>query len=136
MPAYVYRCQDCGDEIEERHPIGTAKRLMGCPTCGGLARQVLGVGLGIAAEALPNKRHDVRRIEGTERRWSSDMDAYKTLRRQGLSPQKIDGAHDLGMRAEERFEIEMGRTVPKSKRGQFKETLASIEPHPAIVSEA
>ena len=145
MSVYVYRCGVCGTEDEEEFPIGTARKMRRC-TCGGVQRQVLGVGVAIAAAALPNKGRAVTAINDRERRWQKDMPAYKQLRSDGLQPGQIDGSDRLAATARDRIDIEHDKTLARvedkykisraESKPRMKEALATIEPHPAIAKPA
>ena len=63
----------------------------------------------------------------TERQWSRDMPAYKSMRQQGLQPPSIDGAADLATRATSTFEIETGCILPPK---EAKETMALLADSP------
>ena len=141
MTVYVYRCGVCGEEDEEAFPIGTARKMRRC-TCGGVQRQVLGVGVAIAAAALPNKGRAVTAINDRERRWQKDMPAYKQLRSHGLQPGQIDGADRLAATATDRLDVEHASVlervekaydIPRSEsKPRMQEALATIEQHPVI----
>lgn len=82
----------------EKHP---GLDVEGCFAC-----RVAGVAFSSAA--MPNRRPETHRINETERRWDSDMGAYKRLRRDGLQPPNIDGARELERKAEHRVQVETG----------------------------
>lgn len=71
--------------------------------------------VGIAPSATPT-RSGAAQINATEDQWSKDMDAYKSMRRQGLQPRGIDGADHLAAIATDPLEIEMGRKLPGSAK--------------------
>mgnify|MGYP001602139945 CR=1 FL=1 len=50
-----------------------------------------------------------------EKEWEKDMPAYRELRRQGLQPQRIDGAADLARDATDSLEITQGELIPKNE---------------------
>jgi SAM-dependent methyltransferase len=81
-----------------------------CVECAGVATMHM-ASPAIAADALPNKGHGVRAINEREKRWDSDMPAYKRLRKEGHHPRSIDGAHDVERDAKHPLEIEMGRKL-------------------------
>ena len=70
--------------------------------------------VGIAPSATPTRSPVAAEVTATEKRWATDMNAYKSLRRQGLQPRAIDGADRLAATATDPLEIEMGRTLPGS----------------------
>jgi hypothetical protein len=51
-------------------------------------------------------------ITEKERKWDKDMRAYKSLRRDGLQPKKIDGSHVVERTAKNEREVTMGRPLP------------------------
>lgn len=63
----------------------------------------------ITPAATPTRR-DVRykATDDLEKGWQKDLPAYKTLVKDGLQPDTVDGAHELMMRAETKTEIEEG----------------------------
>jgi hypothetical protein len=65
-------------------------------------------GVSFAAAAMPNRRAEADRINRTESQWDRDMASYKRLRKDGLQPQKIDGARDLETKATDRVQVETG----------------------------
>lgn len=104
MPSYRYRCGTHGD-FEQWKSIHDDSGSGRCRLCGGRCKKVFTaprIG-GVAARS-----EDVR-----ETALSKDLDAYRTLRRQGLQPNGIDGCDALARVAETRTEIEMGRRLPK-----------------------
>lgn len=64
----------------------------------------------VSAAAAPTRTgaNRVNDIEATEQRWSKDFDAYRRLRREGLQPERSDGAATIEARATERHEVEGG----------------------------
>lgn len=60
----------------------------------------------IGAGAMPTRRAEAQRIAATEQRWDKDIPAYKALRKDGLQPRGIDGAHELMTTARTDLEIE------------------------------
>lgn len=126
MSLYVYRCAKCG-ETDERFPIGTAPRTFTCE-CGKTMRLVLGRGMYIAADALPNKRHGVREIEQREARWSKDMPVYKDARHSGLQPRQIDGCAEELAHVEDQVDIDHRLTTPERKQHKSKivDTMAAL----------
>jgi hypothetical protein len=65
-------------------------------------------GVSFAASAMPSRKADSNRIDATERQWSTDMDAYKRLKRDGLQPAQIDGARNIEQKATHRSQVETG----------------------------
>jgi hypothetical protein len=57
---------------------------------------------------MPSRKADSNRIDATERQWSTDMDAYKRLKRDGLQPAQIDGARNIEQKATHRSQVETG----------------------------
>ena len=72
--------------------------------------------VGVSPSATPTRSRGVVEINEREKRWHTDMDAYKSMRRQGLQPRAIDGADELAATASDPLEIEMGRTLPGSAK--------------------
>jgi hypothetical protein len=66
--------------------------------------------ISVAPSATPSRNggQEAATVNAREARWDKDMPAYKELRRQGLQPRQIDGAHELTGRAKDRMEVEMG----------------------------
>lgn len=114
MPTYLYLCKK-SHRTEAWRSIHTDNlKQYECSVCGGEADLVFS-SPAIAADALPNKRHGVRSIEATERRWGVDMPAYKRLREEGLQPRSVDGAAMAEAQAQHPLEIDMGRPLGKEK---------------------
>ena len=72
--------------------------------------------VGISPSATPTRSRGAVEINNREKQWTTDMDAYKAMRRQGLQPRSIDGADRLAATASDPLEIEMGRTLPGSPK--------------------
>lgn len=114
MPTYMYLCKKA-HRTEAWRSIHTENlKQYECEVCGGDADLVFS-SPAIAADALPNKRHGVRSIEATERKWDVDMPAYKRLRKEGLQPRSVDGAAMAEAQAQHPLEIDMGRPLGKEK---------------------
>lgn len=66
----------------------------------------------LAPSATPSRRGgaEASRIAATERQWTTDGDAYKRLRADGLQPPGIDGSAVLEARANHPVEVAAGRT--------------------------
>jgi hypothetical protein len=62
----------------------------------------------VSSSATPNRRRDTHQINEKEKRWDTDMAAYKRLRQDGLQPPKIDGAANIEKKAETKFQVESG----------------------------
>ena len=65
-------------------------------------------GVAFASAAMPNRRPQAASINATEKRWDSDMAAYKRLRRDGLQPAHIDGSRTMEQQAEHAVQVETG----------------------------
>ena len=48
----------------------------------------------ISAAATPSRKPEVQAVNDREKRWDKDLPAYKSLRKQGYTPERIDGCHD------------------------------------------
>lgn len=70
-----------------------------------------------------------------ERRWTRDMDGYKSLREQGLQPQGIDGAADLAMTASDQWEIDHGIVLSKDLQRTHLSALKDVEEATAPVKD-
>lgn len=112
MPTYRHRCPTHGD-WDQWQSIRDSSRLT-CPDCGTEAARVMVPPL-ISVYATPNKGADARAVDAREGRWDRDMPSYKALRRNGLQPRGIDGAHELEAKAQSQLEVEMGDLIPKEK---------------------
>ena len=55
------------------------------------------------------------------------MAAYKAIRHNGLQPKRIDDCAILEAKANDQFEIEMGKLVPDRVKPQVKEGLAIVQ---------
>jgi hypothetical protein len=110
MPTYRYVCDEGHDFEEWRSIKEPTVWELPCPECPRIATMHM-ASPAIAADALPNKGHSVRAINEREKRWDSDMPAYKRLRKEGHHPRSIDGAHDVERDAKHPLEIEMGRKL-------------------------
>ena len=58
----------------------------------------------------------------TERKWDKDMTAFKSMRDQGLTPGRLEGAYVMERSAKHPREIEAGRPFDK-------ETLSMMDDH-------
>lgn len=97
----------------ERHPSFVA----GCFAC--KLRSI-----NIAPSATPSRAGGARAaaINATERRWTRDHAAYRSLVADGIQPETLDGVADLAARAESRVEIETGRLLTSVQRDAFAHT--------------
>lgn len=139
MPTYVYRCEQCGDEDEITHGFDDTPTLT-CLACASAPLvKVLGRGLYIGADALPNKRHGVRAADERERRLNDDLPAYKRMRRAGLQPPSTKGAAELE-RSEpsDQFDIDHGKLMKKhgASRARVEDTKAALVEAGAIKEPA
>lgn len=71
------------------------------------------VGLQVAPSAMPSRKGgaEAASVNAKEKEWHTDMDAYRSLRKNGLQPPQIDGAHRL-QDAKDSFEVEAGAVFP------------------------
>lgn len=132
MATYVYRCPD-SHVSEAQWPIGENPRTARCD-CGKNATQVLGVGVSIAAAAMPNKKGSSRTIEidNTEKRWDKDLPAYKRMRAAGLQPPSTQGAAALEERAGDQFDIDHAGALKHGSRAQVEDTAGTLHELGAI----
>lgn len=69
-----------------------------------------------------------------EKNWSRDMDAYASMREQGLQPAKIDGSGDLAAAASDSWEVEHGIVMSpelrKSHLSAYKEVESAMPQEP------
>ena len=80
--------------------------------------------IGFSQTAMPTRYPETNRIVSTEGRWHEDMGAYQRMRRNGVQPPRIDDCAALETRANDQFEVEMAKIVPKERKSQVKEGLA------------
>jgi hypothetical protein len=80
----------------------------------------------IAPSATPTRGGgaEAASINAREDRWAKDMPAYRRLRHNGLQPDRIDGSAELEMRANDRFDITLGRVVPPEEKARVQEGMA------------
>jgi hypothetical protein len=135
MATYVWRCNTCGEEIDEQVPIGTARSMRKCD-CGGRMSKVLGVGMAIHSDATPNKKHGVRAANRREDKWAKTMPAYKRMRDRGLQPPNIDSAVNLENEVGDQMDINHRQVIPTESKardavreqiGEVMETLAPMQ---------
>ena len=77
-----------------------------------------------APSAMPNRYPEVQPVIDKDKQWDRDMPAYKRIRRNGVQPPHIDGSAALESHANDQFEVEMGKIVPKEMTSEVKEGLA------------
>lgn len=132
MATYVYRCGD-SHVSEAQWPIGENPRSTRCG-CGKVAHQVIGVGVSIAAAAMPNKKGSSRTIEidNTEKQWDQDLPAYKRMRNAGLQPPSTRGAAALEERVGDQFDIDHGGALKHGSRAQVEDTAGTLHELGAI----
>jgi hypothetical protein len=80
-----------------------------------------------APSAMPTRHPEVKPILDKDKQWERDMPAYKRLRQNGLQPKRIDDSAILETRANDQFEVEMGKIVPDRVKPQVKEGLALVQ---------
>src|SRR5262249_42966448 len=96
----------CGD-FEQWAPIA-----MGAPSaCLDCGRDVIQVLTPPALYAVGERGAITRDNDRRDKTLRADLDAYKRLRRQGLQPQRIDGAHQMETTAQSSMEINSGGIV-------------------------
>lgn len=112
MPNYLYRCGDDHEHEVWRSIHVRTPRITKCPDCGRTARLTM-TSDAIAAPASADRRESVRDIDAREKRWDTDLPAYKRMRDEGLHPRSVDGARALEQGAAHPLEVEMGRRLGK-----------------------
>ena len=123
MPNYRYRCEN-GHDFTEWVSIHVVSITATCE-CGAEADKVFTTP-NISVYATPNKGANVRAVDQREAGWDKDLPAYKAIRKQGLQPRSIDGAHEL-QDVKHPLEIEMGVRFPKDKLNLALETHADLK---------
>ena len=113
MATYTFRCKNCGNNVPVDAPLGEAPDVAECNGCGAQAVRVYG-SFHIGAGALPNKRAGVMAMDAQDERVERDRIAYSSLRKEGIQPAGINGAHELSG-AKTQFEIEYGKQYPDPK---------------------
>lgn len=63
-------------------------------------------GIGISAEATPNRKPHAAQSVAKDRVWDKDLDAYKRLRTDGVQPSSNLGSARLEATADHRWQIE------------------------------
>lgn len=71
----------------------TCPSFCSAPDCG--LSYAAHMSFGISSAALPTRGKSVAAVNQRERQLDRDLDAYKSLRREGLQPPTIDGADRL-----------------------------------------
>lgn len=84
---------------------------------------------------VPGGARDKASVERKrEKNWSRDMDAYASMREQGLQPSKIDGSADLANAASDAWEVEHGIVMSpelrKSHLSAYKDVEAALPAEP------
>lgn len=110
MPNYRYRCTEGHEYLWWNSIHAETVRERPCDECSRVSVLVL-ASPAIAADALPNKLHGVRATNAREKRWDVDMPAYYRLRKEGLQPKSIDGAHLAEQEARDPLEVTVGRPL-------------------------
>lgn len=105
MAHYAYLCGSCGSQDDREFHIGTALRTTRCPECAGIMRLRIGVGVNVAASALENKGVTIRDADAREKRWDTDIPAYRRMRHKGMQPKGIDGSARLENEVGDQFDI-------------------------------
>lgn len=85
----------------ETHPNLDVEGCFGC--------RVAGISFG--ANTTTTRGAQVNEINERAKQWDRDMPAYKRLRKNGLQPQRIDGAAEIEKRASTAAQVE-GRPEP------------------------
>jgi hypothetical protein len=89
-----------------------------CPT-----RRDHWLSIGISAAATPTRDRSQDTVAALERekRWEKDMPAYARLRKEGLQPKHVDGAHAMEQGATDKLEIEAGTKLANGTLEVVKE---------------
>ena len=120
MPRYDYRCKVCGEVEETVHGFDEDPE-MHCLECGALMGRMMGMPY-VSPSAVPSRNNviDLAATKQAEKDKVADMDAYKRLRQNGVQPPSINGAARLEAKAEEKHEVNSGKTFSTAtsrKRG-------------------
>ena len=95
---------------------------MSCPRgcCASYREHLLSVN--ISSTATPSRKgaYRTRQIEETEKRWSKDFAAVRSLAKDKIVPKKTAGLADLAAKAETRYEIERGKLFTKQERSALE----------------
>ncbi|HEX9934870.1 MAG TPA: FmdB family zinc ribbon protein [bacterium] len=101
MPAYDYRCEQCGNEFEAFQRI-TEEPLSACPKCGGRVKRLISTGVGLIFKGTGFYVTDYKKKE-TEK--SGKKPADKTV--------KTEAKKDQGGKGEGKSQAEStGKTKP------------------------
>lgn len=76
----------------------------------------------VAAAAMPTRHEQVNQLDAAWDKQMRDDDAYRTLRKQGLQPERTAGCHELAQTDDIRF-IEPRPTL-WDQRGEILESLS------------
>lgn len=120
MPKYDYRCKVCGAVEVTVHGFDDEPD-MHCMECGALMGRLLGMPY-VSPSAVPSRNNviDFEATKRAEKNKNVDMDAYKRLREDGVQPPSINGSARLEAKAEEKHEVNSGKTFATAtsrKRG-------------------
>ena len=120
MPRYDYRCKVCGAVEEVLHGFDEDPDMY-CLNCGAMMGRMLGMPY-VSPSAVPSRNNviDLEATKQAEKEKVADMDAYKRLRKDGVQPPSINGAARLEAKAEEKHEVNSGKTFATAtsrKRG-------------------
>ena len=120
MPRYDYRCKVCGAIEEVVHGFDEAPGMF-CMDCGAVMGKMLGMPY-VSPSAVPSRNNviDLEATKRAEKEKAADMDAYKRLRENGGQPPSINGSARLEAKAEEKHEVNSGKTFSTAtgrKRG-------------------
>ena len=120
MPRYDYRCKVCGEVEETVHGFDEDPE-MHCLECGAVMGRMMGMPY-VSPSAVPSRNNviDLAATKQAEKDKVADMDAYKRLRQNGVQPPSINGAARLEAKAEEKHEVNSGKTFSTAtsrKRG-------------------
>ena len=74
--------------------------------------------ISFAPSAMPTRSPGAARAKEKDPKLEKDLAAYKSLRRQGLQPMSTQGAHELMVQANEKWEVERNQieTNPVSRK--------------------
>ena len=120
MPRYDYRCKVCGAVEEVLHGFDEDPDMY-CVNCGAMMGRMLGMPY-VSPSAVPSRNNviDLEATKQAEKEKVADMDAYKRLRKNGVQPPSINGSARLEAKAEEKHEVNSGKTFATAtsrKRG-------------------
>jgi hypothetical protein len=110
VPTYRHVCPEDHVTMQWRSIHEETVREIPCEVCSRIAVLHL-ASPAIAADALPNKLHGVRAANARESQWDKDMPAYYRLRKEGLQPKSVDGAHLVEQEARDPLEVTIGRPL-------------------------